>query len=167
MKKPKTRPLSDLIDECLGPALAAQGFSAADIVVGWEDIVGDMLAAHSEPIRIQWPHRAPGAPADQRPEPATLHVKVEGAFALEFQYLIPVIIERVNTRYGWKCIGRVTIKQGPVTKISLPKMLPEPGPEAIAEAAKAVGDIEDQGLKDALVKLGAGILSRAAHSRPK
>lgn len=159
MKKPYTRPLSDLIDVCFGPALAAQGFSAADIIVGWEDIVGNVLAAHSEPIRIQWPHRPPGAPADQRPEPATLHVKVEGAFALEFQYLIPVVIERVNTRYGWKCIGRVIIKQGPVTKTEPPKARPEPGPEAIAAAEQLVGEIEDQGLKQALVKLGAGIFA--------
>jgi len=162
MKKPRTRPLSDLIDECLGPALAAQGFSAADIVVGWEDIVGDTLAAHSEPIRIQWPHRPPGAAVDQRPEPATLHVRVEGAFALEFQYLIPVVIERVNTRYGWKCIGRVIIKQGPVSKSEPLKPLPEPGPEAVKAAQNAVGYIEDQGLKDALVKLGAGILARSS-----
>lgn len=167
MKKPRTRPLSDLVDMCLGPALAAQGFSATDIIVGWDEIVGDMLAAHSEPIRIQWPHRPPGAPADQKPEPATLHVRVEGAFALEFQYLIPIVIERVNTRYGWKCIGRVLIKQGPVIKSEPPRPLPDPGPDAIEAARKTVGDIEDQGLQDALIKLGAGILSRGAAARSR
>lgn len=159
MKKSYTRPLSDLIDACIGPALAAQGFSAADIVVGWDDIVGDVLAAHSEPIRIQWPHRPSGAPADQRPEPATLHVRVEGAFALEFQYLIPVVIERVNTRYGWRCIGRVIIKQGPVKRIEPSKPQPEPDPDSIAAAEHVVGEIEDQGLRTALVKLGAGIFA--------
>lgn len=167
MKKPKTRPLSDLIDECLGPALAAQGFSASDIVVGWDDIVGPALAAHSEPIRIQWPHRPPGAPADQRPEPATLHVRVEGAFALEFQYLIPIVMERVNTRYGWKCIGRILIKQGPVKQVEPPKSWPEPGPEAIAAAMQTVGAIEDQGLKEALVRLGAGIIARTPTRTPR
>ena len=93
-------------------------------------------------------------------------MRVEGAFALEFQYLIPVVMERVNTRYGWKCIGRILIKQGPVTHVEPRKSLPEPGPAAIEAAANAVGEIEDQGLKDALVRLGAGMIARSSN-RPE
>jgi hypothetical protein len=35
--------LADLVDACLAPALAAQGFAAADVVVAWPDIVGERL----------------------------------------------------------------------------------------------------------------------------
>src|SRR5688500_6007804 len=42
MARPK--PLADLIDACLGPALAAQGFAASDVIVAWADIVGERLA---------------------------------------------------------------------------------------------------------------------------
>ncbi len=154
MKQPSLRPLSDLLDEALGPVLAAQGFAASDIVTGWPDIVGETLATHCEPIKISWPRRIGDAP----PEPATLQLRVEGAFALEIQHQAPVIIERVNTRYGWRCIGKIIIKQGPIYKEPPHKPRPAPGAEAIAEARKRVGQIEDEGLRDALVRLGSGIL---------
>ena len=161
MKQPTVRPLSDLLDEALGPVLAAQGFAASDIVTGWPEIVGETLATHCEPIKISWPRRIGDAP----PEPATLILRVEGAFALEIQHQAPVILERVNTRYGWRCIGKIIIKQGPVRKDPPRKPRPEPSAEAIAEAKDKVGLIADEGLRDALVRLGSGILSDRA-TRP-
>ncbi len=154
MKQSSLRPLSDLLDECLGPVLAAQGFAAADIVTGWPDIIGQNLANHCEPIKISWPRRIGDAP----PEPATLLLRVEGAFALEIQHQAPVIIERVNTRYGWRCIGKIVIKQGPIRKEPVRKQRAEPRSEAILEAQKRVGTLADEGLRDALVRLGSGIL---------
>src|SRR5918997_4171912 len=113
MARPK--PLADLMDACLGPALAAQGFAASDVIAAWADIVGARLAGFTQPIRIDWP-RGAARDRDTRPEPATLVVRVEGAFALEMQHLAPVIIERVNAHYGWRCIGRLVLKQGPVKR---------------------------------------------------
>ena len=55
-----------------------------------------------------------GADPDARPEPATLVVRVESAFALELQHLAPLLIERINAHYGWRCVGRLVLKQGPV-----------------------------------------------------
>ena len=161
MKQPSLRPLSDLIDECLGPVLAAQGFAASDIVTGWPEIVGEVLATHCEPIKISWPRRIGDAP----PEPATLILRVEGAFALEIQHQAPVLLERVNTRYGWRCIGKIVIKQGPVRKTPPRKQRPEPSAEAIAEAQQKVGSIADDGLREALVRLGSGILSERVTPR--
>ena len=43
-------------------------------------------------------------------------IRVEGAFALELQHLAPIVIERVNTYYGWRCIGKLVLKQGPVRR---------------------------------------------------
>ncbi len=52
----------------------------------------------------------------RRPGPnlPILVVRTESAFALEMQHLAPIVIERVNTYYGWRCIGRIVLKQGPV-----------------------------------------------------
>jgi len=155
MKQASLRPLSDLLDEALGPVLAAQGFAASDIVTGWPEIVGETLATQCEPLKISWPRRIGDAP----PEPATLILRVEGAFSLDIQHQIPVIIERVNTRYGWRCIGKIVIKQGPLHKTPARKPRPAASREAVLEAEKCVGTIEDQGLREALVRLGSGILS--------
>jgi hypothetical protein len=155
MKQPSVRPLSDLLDEALRPVLAAQGFAASDIITAWPEIVGESLATHCEPVKISWPRRIGDAP----PEPATLILRVEGAFALDIQHQIPVIMERVNTRYGWRCIGKIVIKQGPLYKQPARKPRLEPSAHAIAEAERKVGVIADEGLREALVRLGSGILS--------
>jgi hypothetical protein len=155
MQSKPVRPLADLIEEAIGPVLAAQGFAAADIVTGWPDLVGEKLASHCEPLKISWPRRMGDAPA----EPASLIVRVEGAFALEIQHLVPVLLERINTRFGWKAVGKIVIKQGPVRKESpAAKPLP-PSPEAILEAEKRVGPVEDEALREALIRLGAGVFS--------
>ena len=151
-----TRPLAELVDACIAPVLAAQGFAASDIVVGWPEIVGERLAPFSEPVKVQWPRR-PGGP-DMPAEPATLIVRVESAFALEVQHLAPIIIERVNARYGWRCIGRLAFRQGPVGRQRNKKPdLKAPSPAAVADAASRLGAFENEGLRDALARLGAGI----------
>ncbi len=38
------KPLADLIDDCLAPALAAQGFAGRAIVSLWPEIGGERLA---------------------------------------------------------------------------------------------------------------------------
>ena len=115
MRKPK--PLADFIDACLGPALPAQGFAASDVIVAWPDIVGERLAAlHAARARSSGSAGARSADPDARPEPATLVVRVESAFALEMQHLAPLVIERVNAHYGWRCVGRLVLKQGPVRR---------------------------------------------------
>lgn len=163
VKRQPARPLADLIDVAIGPVLAAHGFAASDIVVGWPEIVGERLAAYCEPVKLQWPRRPAGVADDGAGQPATLVVRVEGAFALEVQHLAPVIIERVNTRYGWRCVGRLVLKQGPVGRDKV-RPLPPPEPDAAAvEAARSVvGAVEDEALREALVRLGAGIKARRA-----
>lgn len=154
--KRMTRPLAELVDACIAPVLAAQGFAASDIVVGWPEIVGERLAPFCEPVKVQWPRR-PGGP-DMPAEHATLIVRVESAFALEVQHLAPIIIERVNARYGWRCIGRLSFRQGPVGRDRTDKPgRHEPSAQTVAATAAKLGPFENEALRDALARLGAGI----------
>jgi hypothetical protein len=166
MARPK--PLAELIEPCLGPALAAQGFAASDVIVSWPDIVGDRLARFTQPIRIDWRRKRAPAP-DEPAEPAVLVIRVEGAFALELQHLAPVVIERVNAHFGWRCIGRLALKQGPVRRS------PPPAPSAPAlsdedgrQVAEAVGGIGEEALRAALDRLGRAVVAaeRGAPSKP-
>ncbi len=88
------KPLAELIDDCIAPALAAQGFAGRAIVSLWPEIVGERLGARSRPLKIDWPRRRP-APGEAT-EPATLVVRVEGAFALEMRAARPLVIERAQ-----------------------------------------------------------------------
>ena len=66
MARPK--PLADLLDVCLGRALAAQGFASADILTAWPEIAGARLAAACRPVRIDWGRRGL-RDRDERPQP--------------------------------------------------------------------------------------------------
>ena len=160
MKRPA--PLAEFLDSCLGPTVAKQGFSGADIIVSWPEIVGERLAAYSQPVKVEWPRRAsPDAPAD----PSTLVIRTESAFALELQHLAPVIIERVNAFYGWRGVGRLVLKQGPVIRPAPPKPRPEPGPAERAQASEAARAVEDEGLRGALERLGSAVLAAERRDR--
>lgn len=149
------KPLADLIDDCLAPALKAQGFAGRAIVALWPEIVGERLSRRSRPLRIDWPRRRP-APGET-PEPATLVVRVEGAFALDMQQAGPLVLERVNTHLGWRAVGKLVLKQGPV---SPPPARAKPAPPDTATLERIAGQVSgvaDPDLRAALERLGAAI----------
>lgn len=156
------RPLADLIDTCLGPSLAAQGFAASDVVTAWPEIVGERLAAFTQPMKIEWKRRGPNADPEARPEPATLAIRVESAFALELQHMAPIVIERINAHYGWRCIGRLVLKQGRVRRET--KVRPEArvlGEADRRKVSEALEPIAEEGLRKALERLGEAVVATA------
>ena len=155
------RPLADLVDSCLGESLAKQGFAGADIVLSWPDIVGETMARRSQPLRIAWPRKPTGLGKAQQTDQATLHVRVESAFALELQHLAPIIIERVNSYFGWACVGRLRLEQGPVGRGRAPAATRRPpSPEAVAAAESATANVADDDLRASLARLGALVIDR-------
>jgi hypothetical protein len=154
-----SRPLADLVGAAIDPVLARQGFGESQIVLYWEDIVGERLAAMSEPLALKWP---PRGPARTDHAPATLVIRVESGFALELQHLAATVIERVNSYLGFACIDRLALRQGPLARQSSAKRdRRPPSPEAIAAAASMVCDIEDTPLRAALERLGARIIEHS------
>jgi hypothetical protein len=155
MSKPShsfPRPLSELLAATLSDVLKAQGFASTEIISRWHDIVGPEIAAHSEPLKINWPR----APANEKPEPATLVLRVEGPAALEIQHLSDVILDRVNRFFGWQAIGRITIRQAPLRRQepSQPHKIDE---VAAARIADTLPDVKDDNLRQALGRLGSAI----------
>ena len=147
------RPLSELLGATLSDALKSQGFASAEILARWADIVGPEVAAHSEPIKINWP-RAVG---DTDPDPATLVLRVEGPAALEIQHLSAVILERVNRFFGWQAIGSISLRQAPLRRREKPVPPPPPDPAVVARLAEGMTEVHDSGLREALARLGASI----------
>src|SRR3954468_18849757 len=160
MARPK--PLAELIDACLGPTLAAQGFAASDVITAWPEIAGERLAQASRPVKLEWPRRERRLDPEARPEPATLIVRVESAFALEMQHLAPLLIERVNAHYGWRCVGRLVLKQGPVPRPQHARPAP-PGllSQDREKLAETTAGIAAEPLREALTRLGSAVVAGA------
>jgi len=157
-KIPWSRPLADLVQTAIDPVLRRQGFGAPGLVLFWDDIVGERLAAMSQPVKVHWParHRA----EENGPAPATLIVRVETGFALELQHLAPIVIERVNAHFGWRCVSRLLLKQGPVAAPPPARHGPRPLNKAAETAAETiVGGGMDESLRQALTTLGARALA--------
>jgi hypothetical protein len=156
MNKPKRtypRPLADFVGRCLGDVFARQGFASGELVTHWPEIAGEEIAAHAEPLKLQWPR---GGDPDTS-EPATLVLRVEGPAAIEIQHLAPVIIERVNRFLGWRAVARITLRQAPLARRTSRQAPPRPDAEAASRIAASLGDIGDADLRAALARLGAAV----------
>ena len=148
------RPLRELLNRCLGDTFAKQGFASTDIVTHWPEIVGAEIAAHAEPIKLQWPRGDA-----ENPEPATLVLRVQGPAALEVQHLSDVILERVNRFFGWRAVKRIALRQAPLTHGTKRKGPSPPDPAQVARVAETLPAIDDDGLRAALARLGAAVKS--------
>lgn len=156
MSKPgpiSAKPLSVMLGDLFSAAYAKQGFAARELVTRWADIAGPEIARHAEPLKIQWPRPVEGQPQ----EPATLVLRVEGPMALEIQHSSDVILERVNRFFGWHAVGRLALRQGPLSRRPPRRLPPPPDPKAVATIAKELSAIEDDALREALARLGATI----------
>ncbi|MFC5557400.1 DUF721 domain-containing protein [Methylobacterium iners] len=152
----RVKPLADLVEACIGPSFAAQGFASTDILAAWPEIVGERLARHCQPSKLEWPRRR-RRDEEARPEPGTLVVRVDGAFALELQHLGPIVIERINAHYGWACVGRIVMRQGRIGGGARKAAPPPLDPVQRGEVALAVSKIEDAALREALDRFGIAV----------
>ena len=156
MAKPgpiSAKPLSLLLSDVFSDAYARQGFAARELVTRWAEIAGSEIAAHCEPLKLQWPRPVEGQPQD----PATLVLRVEGPMALEIQHASDVILERVNRFFGWHAVGRLALRQGPLSRRQVPASARVPDKSEVEEVARTLSSIEDEELRAALARLGASI----------
>jgi hypothetical protein len=149
-------PLRDFVGKVVGKAFTQQGFASAELVTRWGEIVGSEIAAHSEPIKIQWQRSGRSDPGVDDQEAGTLVLRVEGPAAIEVQHLTNLICDRVNRFLGWRAIARVALRQAPLRRNER-KTATTSDPAAMARIAAALPEIADDELRAALARLGAAI----------
>jgi hypothetical protein len=93
----------------------------------------------------------------QPQEPATLVLRVEGPAALEIQHKSDVILERVNRFFGWHAVGRLALRQAPLSRRDRASAPQPPDAKAVENVAKTLSAVEDEELRAALARLGAAI----------
>lgn len=157
------RPIGAFAARALDPAARVRGFATTALLSEWPTIVGAELAQFSMPDKVVWPRQREGdeenAPSNgRRAEGAVLVLRVEGPRAIEVQHHSVQILERVNSYFGYRAVAEMRILQAPVArKTTRPPSAPAPiDPDALPPSA----NIEDGGLRTALLRLGSAIRAR-------
>ena len=148
-------PISALVGRVISPVAQKRGFAAADLIAGWAEVVGADLAEWTRPEKVVWPR---GEANSDRPGVLTL--RVDGPRAVLVQHQLGQIIERVNAFFGYAAVGHVRIVQAPLDRIAKPtpdRQQPL-APEDEARLRTATSAVEDQNLREALDRLGRGVL---------
>jgi hypothetical protein len=150
------RSLALLIPKLTRTAIGKRGFAEAGLVADWPAIVGAEVAAHCLPERLDFPR---GERMD-----GTLHLRVEGSWALALQHLEPQLVARINGSLGYRAVGRLKLHQGPLPPRPKAAAVPPPpspiDPAARAALAEQVSVIEDPGLRAAAERLGLALLAQ-------
>ena len=142
------------------PALRKRGLAVAGVLADWHRIVGPFLAGETAPERL-----VPGrALPDGGRDAGVLHLRVDSpALAPEIAHLAPQIVEKVNGYFGYRAIARLHILHAPVDRPDSRRDAVPP-PDATPAGKEAVrrqtAEIEDDGLRDALQRLGAAVAAR-------
>lgn len=104
LRRGYARRLGSLLPPEARKALRKFGFAEAEIVTKWQQIVGQRLGERTSPIRLAYRH-------GQR-RSGTLHILVDSGFGVELQHIEPLLIERVNSYYGYAAVEKLAIHQG-------------------------------------------------------
>lgn len=154
-KQAGPRAVSQFIGKTTRATLVRRGFAQADILSKWESIVGPTLARASSPERMSFNR--------QHNREATLKVRVAPGFAPEFTQFEPLIIERINSFFGYKAVGRLNLVQAPIKLPKKPekRSLPEPSKSEIEDFERQLSHVHDDDLRTRLAHLGLLIKAKA------
>lgn len=138
--------------------LGKQGLASADILAFWDQIAGEELAACTVPEKISF------KPGERNG--GILHIAVpNGAFALEIQHREKFILDKVNAYFGYGAVTGMKIRQGSVPLLRKAKQFNQPPLKKILVSREEqnfieelTGGVEDDRLKESLVRLGKNII---------
>ena len=168
---PKTRPVQktsakgvgDIARAGLAPVVEKRVGLQTNLKMAWTDIVGLEMAQYIAPLKLDWPRRY----GDDDPfMPATLIVACDPHRALFFQHETAALLERINLFLGFHAVSRITIKQempsdnevlGETKQDKVPKLGAPLSDEEHRRIDAQIGDIENEKLRAALLKLGESV----------
>ena len=145
----EARMIADLVPELGRTACRKFGFIQSSVVSRWREIVGDRLAAVTQPAMIRFP-------AGQKAG-GTLHLTISGAHAPMLQHVAPDIIGAVNRFFGYAAIAHVRMTHGQVTPAAAPVQPPAMLKPVPAELGDSLRDIGDPELRTVLERMAAGL----------
>ena len=138
------------------------GAGTGPLLARWREIVGETLAAHTEPAKLSRPRNGVGG---------VLELKVDGPAAVLIQTQAPEILARVNLVLGQGAVAKLRVVQGVIRRPAAAKGAAQAAMarrrraqplDAAAEAELQAGlaRAEDDKLKAALLRLGREVVRR-------
>lgn len=139
--------------------LGKHGLVEMKILTSWKNIVGQELAQYSLPEKISFKK-------DSRDD-GVLHLIVSnGAFAVEIGHKTPIILEKINTFFGYNAVSKIKIIQNESapycfteTKYDDNENKKLVSSEQQNYINQITEDIKNEELKERLKKLGESILA--------
>lgn len=153
-RRGKLRAVGALVDRAVREAGGRRGFSESRLLTHWAEVAGEDVAAICRPVKVGYPRGGLGA---------VLTLLTSGPHAPMLQMRLPALRERVNGCYGYAAIARIQITQTAPEGFAPAPDDPrrrEPDARAVAEARAETASVRDDGLRAALERLGANIMSR-------
>ncbi|MGI9394286.1 MAG: DUF721 domain-containing protein [Boseongicola sp.] len=136
----------------------SRGFAVSRLLTHWDDIVGSDLSGQARPVEVSY----------GRGFGATLTLLTNGATAPMVEMQKEQIRERVNACYGYAAISRIRLTQTSAVGFSEPAeafetqtKFTEPDANAVRASDQATNNVSDEGLRAALARLGANVLSQS------
>ena len=153
------RPVAASLPKIAAKAIGRRGFAEAALITDWDTIVGKELARVSQPEKLAF------SPGERRN--GTLHIRVQGGVATELQHLEPLVVERINSHFGYGAIARLKLTHAPLRQPPPRRRERKPpvvqaSPEQRAALDNVLATVDDQEVKDALNRLGKAILGNGS-----
>lgn len=150
------RAAGSLLAPHLREAGEKRGFAVARLLTHWAEVVGADLARLAEPVKLSWGQKGFGA---------TLTLRVAGPAGPMVEASRETIRTRVNACYGYNAVARIVLTQvsgaaGFAEPAAGFAPAASPDPRAARQAGALAEGIADEGLRAALARLGAHVLSR-------
>jgi hypothetical protein len=147
--------LAETIAKLTAPIMSRQGFAGGAIVTEWPAIVGEHIAARSIPEKV--------IHSREKNAGGTLRLRVaSGGVAIELQHLEPLVLDRINTYFGYAAIARLQFVQRPLpvkttTRPPAPRPLTPDEERALADSLAGIDDAE---LRRAVEGLARAVVGR-------
>ncbi|MCY6381640.1 DUF721 domain-containing protein [Hoeflea prorocentri] len=155
--------ISEIANGVLDPVLAKRAGINTMLLGMWDEIAGPDFAECTRPEKIKWPRR--DAQNDSF-VPGTLTIACEGARALFLVHSQDQLIQRLNSVFGFPAVERIKIVQKPVSSSSGRHKRPRAlSPDRQEKLDDMITGIESENLRQALRRLGTGVMGRPSKGR--
>ncbi|WP_371224932.1 DUF721 domain-containing protein [Roseovarius sp. 2305UL8-3] len=153
---------SNLLKDRIRRASETRGFAVSRLLIHWEEVVGQDIAAIARPVDVSYGRGGMGA---------TLSVLTTGAQAPMLEMQKEKLREKVNAVYGYNAISRIRLTQtapvgfaeGQASFEHRPKPEAPAAPDPVTQKAAhdLAAPVDDTDLRAALEALGQNVLSKA------
>lgn len=152
--------LGDVIDGMLDPALRRRGFANRELLTNWSSIVPTPWGSATMPDKLVWPRK-------DRPDPdgAVLYVRCIETHKVMLAHDAPLISRAINRYFGYLLVRSVRLSLNPLSLARPPQAPPSKplDPETRNRIARETEAISSPDLREALEKLGRGVLGKAGN----